>query len=217
MSRAYPRVLISLTSVPRRFDNSLREVIDKLEDSEETILVCIPREYRKWGAAHAPDYLDHRDCVIVFQPARDYGPATKLLGALEYLRSARTRFDAIITLDDDIYYEDPAAAVSYLKREALRRPGCVITVGGLKLAHFPYRSKNGLYGNNIGYVDAVVGFKGVYYPLDKIGNDNRMFDFASELPDGIFHDDDAYFGICLARMDVPIFAVKPPRRASGRQ
>ena len=98
----------------------------------------------------------------------------------------------------------------------MQRPGCVLTIGGLKLGHFPYRWKNGVYGNNIGYVDAVAGFRGVYYPVDRIVHDTRLFDFASELPEGVFNDDDAYFGICLSRMEVPIFAVRPPRKANDR-
>lgn len=216
MTNSYPRVLLSLTSIPRRFENSLREVVSRLQRTGETIVVCLPSHYRKWGRACAPDYLSTHRNVVLFQPSKDYGPATKLLGALEYLGSIKEKFDAIITLDDDLYYSDLSAAIVYLKQQSLKRPGCVITIGGTKLEHFPYRSKNGVCGNNIGYVDAVVGFRGVYYPIEKITQDRRIFDFASEMPEGIFHEDDAYFGICLSRMGVPIYAVKPPKDADGR-
>jgi glycosyltransferase involved in cell wall biosynthesis len=216
MSTTYPRVLLSVTSVPQRFDNSLREVVSKLQETGETVVVCLPTHYRKWGRAPTPDYLTNYSNIVLFQPSKDYGPATKLLGALEYIHGAKDTFDAIVTLDDDLYYADTSAAITYLKQQSLQRPGCVITIGGLKLGHFPYRPKNGVYGNNVGYVDAVAGFRGVYYPLDKIKHDRRIFDFVSEFPEGIFNDDDAYFGICLSRMEVPIFAVKPPKRNSDR-
>jgi glycosyltransferase involved in cell wall biosynthesis len=210
-----PKVLLSITSIPRRFDSSLREVISSLHAVEDQVVVCLPSHYRKWGPTPAPDYLKSTGNVVLFQPSQDYGPATKLLGAIEYIHSTKRKFDAIVTLDDDLYYADAPAAIDYLKRQSLERPGCVITIGGLKLERFPYRAKDGLSGNNIGYVDAVVGFRGVYYPADKIGDDRRLFDYASELPGGVFNDDDAYFGICLSRMGVPIYAVKPPR-AGGR-
>lgn len=217
MPTTYPKVLLSITSIPRRFDSSLREVIASLQDSGEQVVLCLPDRYKKWGAAPPPDYLKSYDNVELFRPSQDYGPATKLLGAIEYIETSKRDFDAVVTLDDDQYYSDARAAIDYLKDQARGRPGCVITIGGLKLEHYPYRTKNGLYGNNVGYVDAVAGFRGVYYPTEKIVRDRRIFDYASELPEGIFHDDDAYFGICCSRMGVPIYAVKPPKRtADGR-
>ena len=211
MPSAYPKVLLSVTSIPRRFDSSLREVVSKLQQTQESVVVCLPCHYKKWGPSYPSAYLKDSNNVTLFQPSRDYGPATKLLGAIEYINGVKAKFDAIITFDDDVYYTDTMAAITYLKQQGLRRPGCVITIGGLKLAHFPYRPMNGLWGNNVGYVDAVAGFRGVYYPVEKIVPDRRIFDFASDLPDGIFNDDDAYLGICLSRMGVPIFAVKPPK------
>lgn len=216
MKVTHPRVLLALTSIPRRFDGSLREVVTKIQESGESAVVCLPRHYKKWGDAPAPDYLQNSGNVVLFRPSRDYGPATKLLGAIEYLRGANEKFDGIITLDDDLYYDDTTAAIRYLKQQARQNPGCVITIGGMKLEHHPFRCKNGAYGNNVGYVDAVVGFRGVYYPTDKIAHDTRLFDFAADMPEGIFNEDDAYFGICLGRMGVPVYAVRPPRTACGR-
>lgn len=216
MKDTHPRVLLSLTSIPRRFDNALREVVAKITESGEPAVVCLPRHYRKWGEAPAPDYLQTNANVVLFRPSRDYGPATKLLGAIEYIHSTGEKFDGIVTLDDDLYYDDTTAAIRYLKQQAHRRPGCVITIGGMKLEHHPFRCKNGAYGNNVGYVDAVIGFRGVYYPVDKIAHDRRLFDFAAEMPEGIFNEDDAYFGICLGRLGIPIYAVKPPRTVCGR-
>ena len=216
MPSAFPKVLLSVTSIPRRFDSSLREVVSRLQETREKVVICLPRLYKKWGYASPPDYLNNYSNIVLFEPSADYGPATKLLGAIEYISGLKEQFDAIVTFDDDLYYNDFPAVITYLKRQSLQRPGCVITIGGLKLEHFPYRWKNGVYGNNVGYVDAVAGFRGVYYPVNKIVHDRRIFDFASELPGAIFNDDDAYFGIGLSRMEVPIFAVKPPKRAGDR-
>ncbi|MBZ0211319.1 MAG: hypothetical protein K8F92_16965 [Hyphomicrobium sp.] len=217
MLLAHPKVLLSITSIPRRFNTALKEVVTKLQNGGNTVVVCLPNHYKKWGPAEAPDYLTGAGDVVLFRPSKDYGPATKLLGAIEYIESTSQHFDGIITLDDDIYYADTAAAVDYLKQHARERPRCAITIGGLKLEHYPYRNKNGLYGNNVGYVDAVVGFRGVYYPVNAITQDRRIFDFAAELPEFVYHNDDAYFGICLSRMGIPIYAVKPPRTTSSRR
>jgi hypothetical protein len=102
-----PGVLISLTSVPRRFDGALLEILGRLKSQhlQCEILLNIPRLYRKWGAVHVPDNLTKMKGVTVFSPTRDYGPGTNLLGALEYIQNRRD-ITHIITVDDDIVIED---------------------------------------------------------------------------------------------------------------
>lgn len=73
--------------------------------------------------------------------------------------------------------------------------------------HWPYARRNGLCYNNIGFVDAVAGYRGVLYPATPLLRDDRIFTGMADLPAGIFHDDDAYFGIMLAILGVPLYAI----------
>jgi hypothetical protein len=209
-SASNPRTLLALTSVPRRFETSLRETVESLAGTREHVVVSIPEEYKKWGRAVPPPYLTSLPNVSVFRPAMDYGPATKLLGALEYLPTASSTYNHIITFDDDVRYNDPQRVIDYYKRHAARRPGCVITMGGIKLDHHPYHANNGLLYDNVGYVDVVAGYRGVLYPASIFDGDDRVFRMMREMPAGVFNEDDAYFGICLSRMNVPIYAVEQP-------
>ena len=152
--------------------------------------------------------------VTVHRPLQDYGPATKLLGALDYLRTTDRKFDHVITFDDDCYYNDPRAVIEYLERGAAQKPGAVITLGGIRLDRPPYRNKNGLFHNCSGYVDIVCGWRGVLYPVDALMRDTRVFDLQADMPPGVAHDDDAYFGICMSRMDIPVYALKDLRHTN---
>ena len=208
------KVLVSLTSIPRRLDTSLIEVLDSLAGLGHAIVVSIPDEYRKWGRATVPEVLGRYDNVIVWRPQKDYGPATKLLGALEYLER-HPGFDYIVTLDDDRYYSDPRGFIEYLLEHARRRPGCVITIGGIKLVRYPYFSKNGLSYKNLGYVDAVADFRGVLYPTAIFERDRRIFTLMDKLLPGVFHEDDAYIGVAMSAMGVPIYAVRTYEGRAG--
>src|ERR1700761_1919021 len=122
-----PVVLISLTSIPRRFDGALMEILARLKRQHLKceILLNIPRLYRKWGAVPVPSDLAKMEGVTVFSPTRDYGPGTKLLGALEYIQG-RPDITHVITVDDDIVIEDEGH-LQYLAAHAGVLPDFAVT------------------------------------------------------------------------------------------
>jgi len=200
--------LISLTSVPRRFHRSLPQVIDGLlqQRSNHTVLVNIPHTYRKWGPAAAPEHVEGRNGVILYRPSKDFGPATKLLGALEFIRD-KPHVKYIVTVDDDVY---PAARghISYLLRCAAAQPGAAVTIGGILLDREPYRFQDGLlHREKMRLVHAPAGYRGVVYPADRLRNSRTPFELVENLPEGTFHDDDAYFGCVLGAMGIPLVSV----------
>lgn len=215
-------VLVSLTTIPRRAEGtSLIETIGHLlqQDISCEILINIPHEYRKWGAFELPSFLDGMPGITIHRPSTDYGPATKLLGALEYVRS-RPEIDHIVTVDDDICFQD-TRHLRYLVTYARALPEHAVTVGGIRLKHEPYSSGDGLkYKNAFRYVDVPAGYKGVVYPVDKLGASQLPFELKDGLIEGVFHDDDAYFGIVLSQLGVPLIAVPErlgvPRRSEAR-
>ncbi len=210
-----PTVVISLTSIPRRLDGALLETLAgiKRQRLKCEIIVNIPRQYRKWGAVESvPAAVLQVKGVTVFSPTRDYGPGTKLLGALEYIRD-RPEITHIITVDDDIVIEDDLH-LQYLAAHARVFPDVAITFGGIKLERFPFRYGDGLsYDHKYKFVDGVHGFRGVLYPARHLLDSCLPFTFFENLPAGAFFDDDAYFGIVLSMLKIPLFAI--PMRLPG--
>lgn len=200
-------VLISLTSVPRRFARSLAQTVAGLrrQSIKPTILLNIPTHYRKWGEA-PPLPFEIPPGVKLYRPSQDFGPATKLLGALEYIRD-RPQIRFIATADDDLY--PPAAGhLQYLLSCAAALPGSAITMGGILLEREPFRADDGLsYGKTMRLVHAPAGYRGVVYPAAPLRENNLPFELRKRLPEGIFQDDDAYFGCVLSALGIPLASV----------
>ncbi len=209
------QTIISVTSVPRRFNGSLKHVLSSLEQTRRQVIVSLPKTYNKWGAHLAPDYLSHMPHVVVHRPDQDFGPATKLLGGLAYLASTRPNDlpKYIVTFDDDCISNDPNRIIEVLEAAADRNPQTAITFCGMKLDRHPYETHNGLFDNNVGYVDGVIGWSGVLYPVlpllqgvDAQGRD--IFGMLKDMPPVAMQNDDVYFGVALARLGVPILSIR---------
>ena len=202
--------IISVTTIPRRLNTSLLDVIKSIKQQtfKCKLLINIPESYVKWkDPINIPEELID-DNIIVFRTIKDYGPKTKLLGAIEYInRNNITHIRKIITIDDDIIYSD-INHIQKLTDISNKYPDRIITYSGIKLGHFPYRYQNGLLYNNTGLVDAPAGYYGVVYPVDCIERAKLFFedDFVNTLPSGIFNDDDAYFGIVFGAAKIPMYS-----------
>ncbi len=175
------------------------------QDLDADIVLNIPAVYRKWGpapldiAAHLPSRVE------VNTTPEDFGPATKLLGALE-LPNVRD-YDAIITVDDDVVFSSPRY-LSYLANCFRIDPLNAYTIGGIALQSWPFHNKFGLaYGSKFRFVDAVRGVGGTVYPVAPLVRSTIPFELRKECPEGVFHDDDAYFGAVLHMLGVRVVAV----------
>lgn len=104
------KVVISLTSIPSRFDH-LQEIVNRLEQQTcHEIWVNIPPVYQRfpeWDGTFPPFYGTklkvNRDC-------EDFGPGTKVIGPALHLDPT----DLIVYLDDDTNY-DPKLVTNLLK------------------------------------------------------------------------------------------------------
>jgi hypothetical protein len=200
--------LISLTSVPRRFEHPLPEVLGALKRQSFRcpILLSLPSRYRKWGEAKIPLGLRNITDITVFRPEADYGPGTKLLGALEYIRH-RPEISHVITVDDDMLLWG-RKHIAYLAECASVIPEVAITIGGAALKRFPYRYDDGTkHRNAFKFVDAPAGYRCVVYPTKVLRESRLPFEFFDRLPSVAFNDDDAYFGILLRHLSIPLFAL----------
>ena len=181
---------ISLTSIPPRFDQ-LGGVLESLLDQSiaATVMLQIPQSYARFPSPVMLPALP--EGVVVHRTARDYGPATKLIGALE----AGTRGDVMICDDDCIYAPDWAE-----KLVAARRPGTAVSAHPYSVTRLRRSAKPPF--------DLIAqGFAGVLL-------DTRMLGRAIlDPPDEAFGVDDIWISAHLALSKVPIVAA-PEARAS---
>ena len=112
---AFPKFYVSMTTIPSRF-NTIHKTIDTLLTQSykpEKIIIQIPHKYGfRFQNATIPqsdiDTLKSRyektGRLIIHMVDEDYGPGTKLLGALEMAEIDDNSF--IVLADDDIRYTD---------------------------------------------------------------------------------------------------------------
>jgi len=198
--------IITLSSVPRRFDNTLQDILNAYKSLGFTIVVNIPLAYKK-GWEIDESKIPHTDNnVIVHRCSTDWGPATKLLGGIEWCQINNINPIGLITIDDDTLFENVEVLITSLIDESIKKPNHVITRGAIKTVHPPYALGNGLQHNvRDDYADGVAGYLGVYYPFEKFNN-SIPFEFLDELPDGFYSEDDAYLGALASKLGCPTWS-----------
>jgi len=215
-----PHILVSVTTIPRRFAQSLPAVIASIQRQtlRVKIIVNVSDNYVKWPGTSVgpiPEAWTHDPDILVYTTSRDYGPATKLLGAIEFLAAGEERqgivpsqITHILTIDDDIDYTDTQFIQRFVDAIA-KYPRYVLPIKSICLGCAPYHHCKGLIYDREGFVDVPRGFHGVAYPLSELAPDRFYMspEFIGTLIPEVFNDDDAFFGIILGIMNVPIFVI----------
>ena len=186
--------IISMTSVPDRFKDTLPRVISMISENLQgiQIVLSLPKTYRKGWEWDIKD-IEHLSGVTVNILDEDYGPATKLLGGIKYVKENKLKLDGIITLDDDILFDNINEVVSDLLESATSRKDEIITSSGLLACNKPFRIGNGLKTVSEQYSHSVAGYMGVFYP-SKFWDSSLPFTVIDDLSEGFYSEDDAYFG-----------------------
>ena len=98
---------VSLTTIPSRIKN-VYKTIENLNNQTikpNKIFLNIPVEYKRFKdkKINENDIPDLKDLNVEITRCTDFGPATKLLGSLEKVKS----YDCVILIDDDhLYYKN---------------------------------------------------------------------------------------------------------------
>ncbi len=193
-----PRVVFSLTTLPSRINN-LRPTLQSLNNqtiSPDNIYLTIPRKCKRLGKKYPLIPAEITDICDIVYIEKDYGPITKILGALIKEKDPDT---LIITVDDDITYP-PNMIETFLKYHK-RYPDSALGSSGLSLGgwFFQYSIKYNQKKNDYWFtmtvpskgrpVDILYGYAGVLY--------NRSFfpsyhSFKNELLEIINGDKDLF-------------------------
>jgi hypothetical protein len=173
------------------------------------IVVSIPISYRKHWTYTEEDLQELRklDSVIINIVHVDWGPATKLLGGIDYIKRNDLDISGIITIDDDIIFSDPYKIIDGLINTSKERPNEVITSGGIKAIRPPYLVGNGIDGVQEEYSHSVAGFMGVFYPKSFYMSP-VLFTLFDEVGPDFYSEDDAYIGAVAQRIETKIWSIK---------
>lgn len=121
-----PQSIISLTTIPPRMDRIQPTLESLLQQtaSIDAVIIWIPRSYRRaeFGSFTLPEMppgVEIRRCDV------DYGPATKILPAIEAFRGTDAR---LLYCDDDRIY-DPDWARRLIEASDVHPTACIAAVG----------------------------------------------------------------------------------------
>ena len=140
MENEAPKIYITLTTIPERlshewFYNNLKNLINL--NGDYTVLLNIPYKWKKTGAKYIiPDnikQLEDGDNLIINRVDEDYGPITKLLGAI--LNDKIHDNSCLLICDDDIKYKDNFVVNlynEYKKDDTKIYTSCYDTIEGYK-------------------------------------------------------------------------------------
>lgn len=100
-----PRLVVSFTSLPHRFDKYAPATIRLLKQQKyppDHIYVCIPAVSRRSNDTfRVPSWISEDKAITVLRPKVDYGPATKLIPAVRAELKLKNTHARIVTIDDD--------------------------------------------------------------------------------------------------------------------
>ncbi|PTV93786.1 hypothetical protein C8J27_11267 [Rhodobacter aestuarii] len=219
------RLVLSLTTVPPRFPYVAENLSALLGQSAQidAINLYVPRSYRRFS--YAPSDLPRLpEGVNLRLVEQDYGPATKVLPAVQEYRDQ----DAMILFCDDDKVYDRGWAQRFVDAARMRPDHAICEEAGhLAMPHYAgdgwvsnrdpqakFREKNlgyrlrraASFGRwkpskavSAGYVDILEGWGGVLVRPE-------FFDaFAYDIPDVLWTVDDVWLSGCLERKGVPIW------------
>lgn len=102
---AFPRVVVSFTSLPARFSHYAYDLIQLLKEQDyepDMIYIAVPMKSRRSEREfEIPEWANADPRITVLRPPIDYGPATKLIPALQAELKLGYNDSRIITVDDD--------------------------------------------------------------------------------------------------------------------
>jgi hypothetical protein len=127
-----PRIVVTMTTLPGREDLITRACASIMNQTlkPDAIYLALPKISRRLKCPYPPMPALIGDNCIIVEPETDYGPITKLYGALVSESDPET---IIISCDDDIIYPPPMFEI--LVEKSMLQPEACICGSGLLVKH----------------------------------------------------------------------------------
>lgn len=208
------RVVATLSTLPGRYDKLVHTLKSLHAQSHplDAIYLTVPTYVQRLNITYPPLPSAITSQCTVITINHDYGPITKLLGALLSESDPDT---FIVSVDDDIIY--PMDMVSKLIANQAYHPGSVTSVGGYNFnGSFCHLT---LYQNKFPRInwftfphipvtgrriEQVYGFSGVLYQRSHFTDYEHMLEKAESHRD-LFLNDDVVISAWLARHHIDIY------------
>lgn len=216
-SNIYPRIVASYTTIPSRYDvlyNSINTLLSQTVKLD-AIYVTIPYYSTRLKQAYPPIPDKLANICTVIRSDIDYGPCSKLYGALISESDPDT---CIISCDDDVKFT--SNFVEKLINHHIQYPNIVISGTGALIGRGLFsisivstlqgvRMWRGFTGFDVGKsgrrVDLIFGVAGVLYPRkafpDKSLLHDELFSYALK-DDSLFHNDDVIISGFLSKQGI---------------
>jgi hypothetical protein len=207
------RVVATLTTLPGRYEK-LIHTIASIKDQVDCVYITLPQKVKRLQQTY-PDFPEEISKYVKFvKVGKDYGPITKILGALYREYDADT---LIVSIDDDMIY--PADLVSKLIANLQHQPKAVITTGGYSFCgsfiHFMLYHNKFPWLHNVTFphvketgrqIEQLYGCSGVLYRRSYFNNETlqELLNKSQETYD-LFLNDDVVISAWLARNNIPIY------------
>jgi hypothetical protein len=207
------RLIVSLTSTPERIGGILPAIHSLLKQSLIANQVqlflpwsCKGKEYKIPKSLQALDHQDGTGDFRIVRVDKDYGPATKLIPALQQETNPST---FIVFLDDDMVYERNLLRKLY---DAIKkRPDAAHATSGLHISMGPPRKLHYIH-QTVGpeKIDIVEGYNGVivrrgFFPADMSAGFSEQSPGENSPKDAFRWADDAVISGYLAKRGIPRF------------
>jgi hypothetical protein len=191
------RVVASLTTLPDRIANlhPTLECLLKQTRPPDEIVIAIPRfSIRQQREYEIPEYLERMPRVRILRCARDCGPATKFIPAIQ----EQPRDTLIFVVDDDRTY--PLDLLETYLHFNARLPDAALCIRGARMPHsFDWRDAVMTRGDRIREPDRVAVITGAgSYLIQPRLFDESLWDY-SAAPAAAFHMDDIWISGMLDR------------------
>jgi hypothetical protein len=169
------RVVVTCTTLPGRYPSLLRtlKAMHNQDCHIDQIYVTIPHKAKRLNQVYPPLPDEIKNLATIIKIDTDYGPITKMFGALYHEQNKKT---IIISIDDDIIY--PNDLISHMVRLSIKHPKVALCGTGALIGRgfsfasvhnnlSPVHHFNMVAGFRISdegrCVDVIHGFAGVLY------------------------------------------------------
>lgn len=208
------RVVASYTTLPSRYDVLKRSILTLKAQTEklDAIYLTVPTRATRLNIDYPPIPDDLAELCTVIHTDIDYGPLTKIYGALVSEKDPNT---IIISCDDDVFFEPNHIEIMLTHHKnypnsAICGTGALIGKGLLFISIVstvrPFHHWSGFTGFKVDSkgrpVDLIFGVAGVLYTRGFFPSNETLHDEIlqySLLDDAIFHNDDVLISGYLSK------------------
>ena len=203
------RVIASLSTVPDRINNlrpTIQSLLKQTRPPDEIVLAIPEFSIREQRPYVVPEYLLRLPRVRVLRCAKDWGPATKFIGAIQDELAAGRENTLIMVVDDDRLYPRDALETYLFYSEQL--PNAALCFRGAAMpSTLDWDDAKMIYAKDLREPRpvAVITGCGSYFVRPRFF-DRSLWDY-SEAPSVAFYIDDIWISAWLSRRGVKRYVV----------